>query len=474
VAIATRVQWMDRDERGSILLGGLMLMWIITLVGSGVFALAVIENRMAHGDAMQAQAFYTAEAGLNAALRELADGDGTNDFSAVFNAAGTTTIFANKLLADGRFTVTVQAVAGSNPKRLTVTSTGCVPAGNSCPTGQAQVTLQGGITYQLGLAGPFFALGKFSIGGGGSLVDSFDSSQGTYTQTKCPQTTPQLGCGADIYADGAGANPPTTTVTVSAGNGTPIYGNIADSRGQVNLSNNAAVWGNVTYDSQQGSFSGSSSQVKGSLIDAPTTPPVPGAVQPCGPPYSPGTDVNVGNNTKMHIVNPPNRGSINYDATTGVFSFTGSNGGHMSIDPWTFCFRTFSVSGQGVVDIPSGQTVPVVINVTEAVNLSSGGIANATLKAQNFQIISSYTGATNGVQISGGPSAYMYVYAPQTQITVSGGADLYGALLGKDLTAAGGAKLHFDKALGNSGNLYGGVPAYAWGSWKVCRNPQCT
>jgi Tfp pilus assembly protein PilX len=493
MALAIEGQCMSRDERGSVLVSTMMFVLIITLIGAGIFYAAVVDNRMMRNDLNQDQTFYTAEAGLNIGLRELADSTSVNNFNHVFTNGGSVALFTNQPFpldannnARASYTVTAAAVPNTTPKQMTVTATGCTPAitTGSCPSANTQTTVQAVLIFQDTLAGPFFALGTFSIGAG-SLVDSFDSSVGSYAATKCPQAGPQLGCGADVYADGGIADtppPPITNVTVSVGNGTPIYGNIKDARGQVQLITNAAVWGNVTYDSHQGSFSGSNSQIHGTggpggvgPIDQPTSPPVPGAVQPCGPPYSPAANVN----SKMHIVD---KGKITYNASTGVFSFSGSSGGHMSIDPGTFCFSTLSVSGQGVVDILSSNTTSVILNVTGsastgfAVDLTSGGVANATLKAENFQIISSWNGTTNGIQISGGPSAYMYVYAPYTQITVSGGANLYGALLGKTLTAAGGAQLHFDKALGNSGKLTGGIPNYTWssGTWKTCKNPTCT
>jgi Tfp pilus assembly protein PilX len=473
---------MGRDERGSILLGGLMLVLIMTLVGSGVFALAVVENRVALGDVRQAQAFYTAEAGLNAGLWELAHGTAPYDFAAVFGAPSTTTLFTNKSFGGGSFTVTAQAVASSNPNSITVISIGCMPAAtgiNACQTGQAQSILQATITQQLTLAGPFFALGKFSLSGGGSqgaLVDSFDSSPGPscpgpncYNNTKCRKQMPPFDCGADVYA-GSGSTP--TTQTVSIGNNAKVYGNITNSQGLVDFNGGANIYGNLTYaPSPNGGCTAnctSPTPVHGQVIMNSTSSPVPSPVQPCGPPYSPSTYVNgkiTGN-------------GWTYSQSTGDFNL-GANK-TITIAGGTFCFHTFTSSGTVTISDP---TTPVVLFLTQGLSITSNGsIANTTGKAQQFQILSSAicTGScvpsapTNSIQISGGTGAYVYVYAPKTQIAVSGGSDLYGALLGNDLQASGGAQLHFDKALGNSGNLYGGVPAYAWGSWKVCKNPQCT
>jgi len=439
-----------------------MLVLVMTLIGSGVFYAAVVENRAALNDLRQSQTFYIAEAGLNTALRELADGDGTNDFTTVFNAGGTTTLFTNKSFSGGSFTVTAQPAVGSNPKRITLTATGCEPAAtgtNPCPSANTQTTVQGAITYQLDLAGPFFALGTFSIGGGQSLVDSFDSSLGTYATTNCQKTTAPFDCGANVSANGAGASAQTTTVNI--GNGTPVYGNITDSRGQIALA--GTIYGNATYDPVNGGCPNcNSTSVKGSIIQASTTPVVPPAVQPCGPPYSPVAYV-------QSKITPTNQ--YTYTLSTGAFSMSPNKS--VTIAGGNFCFGTMSV--KGTINV-TDQTTPVVITVTGSIDVSAGGIANTTLKAQQFQLLSSASGVSNNIKVTGGSSTYMYVYAPQTQIVVTGGGDIYGALLGNDLQANGGAKLHFDKALGNSGLLAGGVPTYAWsaGSWKACKNPSCT
>ncbi len=85
MAIATGVQWMSRDERGSVLVSAMMLVLAMTLIGAGIFYAAVVDNRLALNNSDQVQTLFTAEAGLNVALRELADGDGTHDFTSVLS-----------------------------------------------------------------------------------------------------------------------------------------------------------------------------------------------------------------------------------------------------------------------------------------------------------------------------------------------------------------------------------------------------
>jgi hypothetical protein len=470
---AKRGKGMGRDERGSVLVSGLMLVLVMTLIGSAMFKVAVLDNRMALGDAKQAQAFYIAEAGLNAAMRTLVDGTFNT-----FNGSGT--LITNTTFGSGSFGVTA-SVTSSTPKTITVTSTGCVPGvsgGNSC------TTLQGAVVYQLGLAGPFFALGTFTING---LVDSFDSNVGPHSDpnSRCPDDptaiAPEMYCGADIYANGGGTSVTATTPTVTLNSGAKVFGSVFDSKGQVAIDPDARVYGDVTYKDTCSNCA--SPQVQGIVSQATTPAVVPPPVGDCRPYTCLATVQSKITGNYDYSPDPcdpdpkkaknPNAGKFTANDVVSIASTVAA--------PGEFCFKTFSATAANSgVAIPNTNTQRVVITVTNGVNISATdpdkGIINNTGKADQFQILSSATNQNDNVQITGGNSAYVYVYAPKTQIKVSGSGKLYGALLGNDLTATGGAQLHFDKALGNSGNLAGGVPTYTWvsGSWKACKNPSCT
>jgi hypothetical protein len=89
---------------------------------------------------------------------------------------------------------------------------------------------------------------------------------------------------------------------------------------------------------------------------------------------------------------------------------------------------------------------PVTIALTGILSGSGGSFLNTTNVPANLQIASSYAGL-GGVAISGGSGAYMSVYAPRTNVTISGSSPVYGALLGRTLDASGGATLHYDTEL---------------------------
>src|SRR6266536_3028164 len=60
------------DQRGSVLVGGLLLVLAMTLIGVGLFEAAVIETRQVGSTAADVRAFYAAETGLNRAALDTA------------------------------------------------------------------------------------------------------------------------------------------------------------------------------------------------------------------------------------------------------------------------------------------------------------------------------------------------------------------------------------------------------------------
>src|SRR2546426_111752 len=161
---------MFRDERGSVLIGGLILVLALTLIGVGLFEAAVIETGQVRFTEEDAKALYAAESGLNrAALDMSTNTSGTYWFcdlrgcpllgvpgDATFQASDTplalgyaSTCFGKPAgtACDGSNNPTqpvylVEAVRPIDPSagtpytnRLLLTSTACMPGpgANPCP-----------------------------------------------------------------------------------------------------------------------------------------------------------------------------------------------------------------------------------------------------------------------------------------------------------------------------------------------------
>jgi len=60
-----------RDKGGSVFVGALMLVLVMTLVGVSLFDLGVVETRLVEGDKVSAQTIYCTEAGIARALAEI-------------------------------------------------------------------------------------------------------------------------------------------------------------------------------------------------------------------------------------------------------------------------------------------------------------------------------------------------------------------------------------------------------------------
>ncbi len=60
-----------RHESGSVFVGALMLVLVMTLVGASLFHLGLVETRLIEGDKVSAQTIYCAEAGIARALAEI-------------------------------------------------------------------------------------------------------------------------------------------------------------------------------------------------------------------------------------------------------------------------------------------------------------------------------------------------------------------------------------------------------------------
>ncbi len=123
-----------------------------------------------------------------------------------------------------------------------------------------------------------------------------------------------------------------------------------------------------------------------------------------------------------------------------------SGGDYLTLPAGTYYFAKLTLGGGSYITVNGA----VVIYTTGDVDISGGSVANTTSIPSNFQLYSSTTGK---VTISGSSQMYAEVYAPQADITRSGGSSaFFGSMVGKTLTLSGGGGLHYDTALGGGGS----------------------
>jgi hypothetical protein len=238
---------------------------------------------------------------------------------------------------------------------------------------------------------------------GNGVVDSFDSSAGPYG-------TGNKSSAATTFSNGA----------ISLGQ-IDVFGNAQSAAGSVSLEKNGSVSGNVqagTTISSKGTIGGTATP------NSPSAPLVAPSVPPCSP-FSPATGLS---------------GGFSYDAAKGDLSVSGNR--MLTLAGGTYCFHNVSISGGGVLTVAG----PVKIVLTGKWDGSGNSATNLTGVPGNLQVWSASTGA-NGVTLTGGSGAYATFYAPRTDVTLSGGSALYGAVLGKTLTLSGGSAVHYDVRL---------------------------
>ncbi len=236
---------------------------------------------------------------------------------------------------------------------------------------------------------------------GNTYTDSFDSSKGTYAQTK-QLNGGHIGVTGNINLSGnAVVNGAIFAVNTTVGqckNGTP----------GISLSGKAKATGGYI-------------QLGGPIA----FPPVPVV--------SPGTaNVTITANTTL---SPGSYGNITVSGgKTLTFSFGAYN------------INSLTLSGNSVLTITSG---PVIINVagintSKPLDFSGGSIDNPSGIPMNFQLM---YGGTSPLTLSGGAASYATLYAPSAPVTISGGSDWYGTMVVGTLTASGGGALHYDRSL---------------------------
>jgi hypothetical protein len=126
------------------------------------------------------------------------------------------------------------------------------------------------------------------------------------------------------------------------------------------------------------------------------------------------------------------------------------SGATLVLKPGVYNINSVQLTGNSKLRI--GTTAapgPVILNIagvnqTEPFDGESGSVISPTFIASNFRIL--YAG-TGSLKMTGGSTTSATVYAPKAYVSVAGGADYFGAIVGRNIFFGGGAKLHRDKAL---------------------------
>jgi hypothetical protein len=240
---------------------------------------------------------------------------------------------------------------------------------------------------------------------GSSMVDSYDSTVG-YPASKGNLT--------NVLSNG----------TISIAGSSKVYGNVRSTRVGVSVQGTSQINGNATAGTTVSK--GASAVITGSITNIALAPVmVMPSVATCSPLSS----------------NSGISGTYTYNAATGDLSVTGIN--VATLANGNYCFRNITLGNSGQLRVNG----PVVIKLTGTFSVGgASSLNNTTLIPANLQIISSYSGS-NGVTFSNSNTAYLVIYAPQTNVSDTGSAQLFGTIVGKTVTISNSGALHYDTKL---------------------------
>jgi Flp pilus assembly protein TadG len=145
----------------------------------------------------------------------------------------------------------------------------------------------------------------------------------------------------------------------------------------------------------------------------------------------------INNNDRIPLIPQGNSWTSPVDAD-GNFLLDGNK--VIDMPPGTYYFNNFTLTGQSVFNI-SG---PTTIYVTGNFERSGGTVVNNNSRVPgNLEIL--MTGGT--ALVTSENAFYGVIYAPNTDVTIDGSADLFGAVVGKTLTLTGTGQGHYDESL---------------------------
>ncbi|HHQ4636160.1 hypothetical protein ACK37B_02385 [Aeromonas veronii] len=132
--------------------------------------------------------------------------------------------------------------------------------------------------------------------------------------------------------------------------------------------------------------------------------------------------------------------------------------------------KDFTMTGSNQLTVSEGSSLTLI--VSGKVDLGAGAEVTAAKQGLTaggtpaISIYSAYNGK-DGVKLSGNTPLYAALYAPLTEMKISGSGGLYGAVRAKHLTESGAGGVHYDEALGmaDMGEDQGPPPTLALRQW---------
>ena len=373
------------SESGIVLIVCLALLLMLSLIGVASIMTSSTEMDISGNAQQQTAAFYLADAGAERAVAILQD--------SIDWRYG----YYNQPLGDGVYNVMVfdslsLPYLGRN---LLVRSTGTVEGAEST------IEVLIGPDYKSKFDYGAYGRDDFKMMGGG-LIDSWDSGLGTYAS----QAINGPDGGGNMYANGnarIGCNG-----TIKLAGSSQVHGD--------------AETGPTGIFDLGGGLYGDTTRL--------ATPIVLDSI--------PASEMAEAQATNDASTNMRTTGGAVYDPVTNALTSSNADDS-MIFSSGTYYFSSVDLRGTMVIE-----TGAQVFIYTDGIwDGSSGSMVNLDGLPSNLHIYS--TGSV--FNITGGSAVSAAVYAPEALITITGGSEFYGSLLGREYDNGGGTNLHFDEAL---------------------------
>ncbi|TAJ97025.1 hypothetical protein EPO44_12750 [bacterium] len=129
-----------KDSQGMALVVAVLITAILLAITGASLFFSQLDLKMASNHKTGTMAFHVADAGISHAIQTLTVINGSTDFQTV--SAVPTPLLSNVSFGVGSYSVIGEPVAGSSPKRVKLTSTGCLPGGDPCPSGNSKAVIE--------------------------------------------------------------------------------------------------------------------------------------------------------------------------------------------------------------------------------------------------------------------------------------------------------------------------------------------
>ncbi len=490
------------SEQGMAIILALFMMLAMTVLGTSLMFVSKTETLSSHNYRLMSQARYGAESGIHTAANYLLSG--------AYSAAAPGMAASGDPMANYVTTVSPvtyngapvvlswDATASNYPITAVKTAFAAAAQGtldvkDAPVTYKAHATLKSMRQISDAFTGSLITLQTWDVTAEGSITGARNATVEVSSLIE-RQTTPVYayaafatdnGCAALSFAGGATTNSYDSQAALSSG--LPVVGNYG---GNVGSNGNLTEVGNTTV--VQGSLStprqgvgactannvtaqttSGGATVSGGLnqLSQNVTYPTPPAPNPLPPTTATDFKKTTGcpsgygsvcaNSTNGATITPASASSI---VTMGNVAVNA--GAVLQLNAGIYVMNSLTMNGNSTIKINSGPVVIKVAGVGQStpITITGQGLVNSTFRPSDLQFI---YGGTGEVKLAGGDTTAGLFYAPNATANITGGADLYGAIVVKQLTEAGGAAIHYDRRLQNDALTAGNymLSAFTWKSY---------